>query len=86
MDVVVWWPEASAQTVRNQMSLKLKSPQNVVLAQANTPQQVWQKITYVQPGNTLIPSGSYTIRIDVGTLQPTASNVRLFLTACTRPE
>ncbi|CAF3505162.1 unnamed protein product [Adineta steineri] len=86
MDVVVWWPEASTQTVRNQVSLKLKSPQNVVLAQANTPEQVWQKITYVQAGNTRIPSGTYVIHIDVGTLQPSASNVRLLLTACTRPE
>ncbi|CAF1304144.1 unnamed protein product [Adineta steineri] len=86
MDVVVWWPEASTQTIRNQVSLKLKSPQNVVLAQANTPQQVWRKITYVQAGNTRIPSGTYVIHIDVGTLQPSASNVRLLLTACTRPE
>ena len=86
IDVVVWWPEPSTQTVRQQVSLKLTSPQGVLLAQMNAPKQVWQKIIYVQPRNTRLPSGTYNIRIDVGTLQPTANNVRLFLTACTRPE
>jgi hypothetical protein len=86
MDVVVWWPESSSQTVRQQVSLKLTSPQSVLLAQANAPKQVWQKIIYVQPGNTRLPSGTYKLRIDVGTLQPTTNSVRLFLTACTRPE
>ncbi|CAF1535268.1 unnamed protein product [Adineta ricciae] len=86
MDVAIWWPEDSKQTVRHQVSLKLTSPQGILLAQTNAPQQVWQKITYIQPGNTRLPSGTYQIRIDVGTLQPAANYIRVFLTACTRPE
>jgi subtilisin family serine protease len=80
MDVVVWWPEPSSQTVRNQVSLKLSSPQGVLLAQANASNQVWQKIVYLQPENAQLPNGTYNIRIDVGTLQPTANSVRVFLT------
>jgi uncharacterized lipoprotein len=86
MDVVVWWPEPSSQTIRNQVSLKLSSPQGVLLAQANASNQVWQKIVYLQPENAQLPNGTYNIRIDVGTLQPTANSVRVFLTACTRSE
>jgi hypothetical protein len=40
MDVVVWWPEPSSQRIRHRVSLKLSSPQGVLLAQANAPIQV----------------------------------------------
>ena len=66
LDVVIWWPEASSQTVRHQVSLKVNSPQGALLAQANAPKQVWQKIVYLQPKNARLPGGTYRIRIDVG--------------------